>query len=98
MSISQKYFTSNLKLDFERYLIMRQSHCFPFPQLELWQKYISWERSNPLRTEEHALITRRVMFAYEQCLLCMGHHPNIWYEAASFLQESSRLLQEKGVS
>ena len=66
-------------------------------QLELWQKYISWERSNPLRVEDQVLITRRVMFAYEQCLLCLGHHPNVWYEAAVFLQESSRLLQEKGV-
>ena len=66
-------------------------------QLELWQKYISWERSNPLRVEDQVLITRRVMFAYEQCLLCLGHHPNVWSEAAVFLQESSRLLQEKGV-
>ena len=64
--------------------------------MDLWQKYISWERSNPLRTEDLALTTRRVMFAYEQCLLCMGHHPNIWHEAAAFLQESSRMLQEKG--
>jgi hypothetical protein len=29
---------------------------------------------------------------------CLGHHPNIWYKAALFLQESSRLLAEKGVS
>ena len=27
----------------------------------------------------------------------MGHHPDIWYEAALFLQESSKTLQEKGV-
>jgi cleavage stimulation factor subunit 3 len=66
-------------------------------QIDLWQKYIAWERSNPLRVEDQALITRRVMFAYEQCLLCLGHHANIWYEAALFLQESSRLLAEKGV-
>jgi cleavage stimulation factor subunit 3 len=37
------------------------------------------------------------MFAFEQCLLCLGHHPNVWYEAALFLQESSRILAEKGV-
>lgn len=65
-------------------------------QIELWQKYISWERSNPLRIEDQGLITKRVMFAYEQCLLCLGHHPNIWYEAAMFLQESSSILAEKG--
>jgi hypothetical protein len=38
-----------------------------------------------------------VMFAYEQCLLCLGHHPDIWYEAASYLEHSSRILSEKGV-
>lgn len=38
-----------------------------------------------------------VMFAYEQCLLCLGHHPDIWIEAASYLEQSSKLLAEKGV-
>ena len=36
------------------------------------------------------------MFAYEQCLLCLGHHPDIWYEAAAYLEQSSKLLTEKG--
>jgi cleavage stimulation factor subunit 3 len=67
-------------------------------QIELWQRYIAWERSNPLRVEDPALVTKRVMFAYEQCLLCLGHHPNIWYEAAVYLQDSSKALAEKGVS
>ena len=38
------------------------------------------------------------MFAYEQCLLCMAHHPDIWIEAAVFLEQASKLLGEKGVS
>ena len=38
------------------------------------------------------------MFAYEQCLLCLGHHPDIWIEAAVFLEQASKLLTEKGVS
>ena len=38
-----------------------------------------------------------VMFAYEQGLLCLGHHPDMWIEAASYLEHSSRLLTEKGV-
>lgn len=68
-----------------------------FCQVELWKKYIAWEKSNPLRSEDTALVTRRVMFAFEQCLLCVGHHPDIWYEAAQFLDISSKLLIEKGV-
>jgi len=39
-----------------------------------------------------------VMFAYEQALLCLGHHPDIWIEGAAFLQETSKVLTEKGVS
>ncbi|KAH8031565.1 hypothetical protein HPB51_019186 [Rhipicephalus microplus] len=67
-----------------------------YEQVELWKKYIAWEKSNPLRTDDHALITKRVMFAYEQCLLCLGHHPDVWYEAALFLEQSSKLLTDKG--
>lgn len=66
--------------------------------MELWKKYIIWEKSNPLNTEDTALITRRVMFAFDQALLCMSHHPDFWYEAAQFLDGSSKILSEKGVS
>ncbi|XP_077999834.1 cleavage stimulation factor subunit 3-like [Glandiceps talaboti] len=65
-------------------------------QVELWKKYIAWEKGNPLRTEDQTLITKRVMFAFEQCLLCLGHHPDIWYEAAQYLEQSSKLMSEKG--
>uniref|UniRef100_A0A1B6CGC0 Cleavage stimulation factor subunit 3 n=1 Tax=Clastoptera arizonana TaxID=38151 RepID=A0A1B6CGC0_9HEMI len=71
-------------------------HPEEIKQVELWKKYIAWEKSNPLRSEDTALVTRRVMFAFEQCLLCVGHHPDIWYEAAQFLEQSSKLLIEKG--
>ncbi|XP_005107016.1 cleavage stimulation factor subunit 3 [Aplysia californica] len=65
-------------------------------QVELWKRYIAWEKKNPLRTEDQSVITKRVMFAYEQCLLCLGHHPDIWIEAASYLDQSSKILMEKG--
>ncbi|KAL0281231.1 UNVERIFIED_CONTAM: hypothetical protein PYX00_002281 [Menopon gallinae] len=65
-------------------------------QVELWKKYITWERSNPLRSEDTTLVTKRVMFAFEQCLLCLGHHADFWYEAALFLEQSSAVLTEKG--
>jgi len=65
----------------------RQAPCLPptgsqeeTKQLELWRKYVSWEKGNPLRVEDQALIAKRVMFAYEQCLLCMGHHADIWQD------------------
>ncbi|XP_051824428.1 cleavage stimulation factor subunit 3-like [Antechinus flavipes] len=65
-------------------------------QVEMWKKYTQWEKSNPLRTEDQTLITKRVMFAYEQCLLVLSHHPDVWYEAAQYLEQSSKLLSEKG--
>lgn len=65
--------------------------------MEIWQKVIAWERSNPLRIEDQIQLNKRVMFAFEQCLLCLGHFPNIWHQAASHLQEISRVLSEKGV-
>lgn len=65
-------------------------------QVELWKKYITWEKGNPLRTEDQALITKRVMFAYEQCLLCLAYHPDVWIEAANYLEQSSKILTEKG--
>lgn len=70
---------------------------FSYFKVELWQKYIAWEKSNPLRTEDTALLTKRVVFALEQCLLCLGHHPDIWYQAAQFLEYSCKILAEKGV-
>lgn len=49
-------------------------------------------------SEDTTLVTKRVMFAFEQSLLCMGHHADFWYEAAQFLDSSSKTLTEKGVS
>ncbi|KAI9582248.1 hypothetical protein GQX74_015371 [Glossina fuscipes] len=66
-------------------------------QVELWKKFIAFEKSNPLRTEDTALITRRVMFATEQCLLVLTHHPAVWHQAAQFLDHSSKALADKGV-
>ena len=51
-----------------------------------------------MKVEDQLMLAKRVMFAFEQCMLCLGHHPKIWYEAALFLQDSSRLLAEKGVN
>lgn len=66
-------------------------------QVDLWKKFIAFEKSNPLRTEDTALITRRVMFATEQCLLVLTHHPAVWHQAAQYLDQSAQALAEKGV-
>uniref|UniRef100_F1KXJ8 Cleavage stimulation factor subunit 3 n=1 Tax=Ascaris suum TaxID=6253 RepID=F1KXJ8_ASCSU len=65
-------------------------------QLEMWRKYIQWEKTNPSGTEEYAHFARRVIFAYEQALLCLGYYPDIWYEASLFQQQAAVALAEKG--
>ena len=49
-----------------------------------------------MRSDDNSLIKKRVMYAYEQALLTWGHHPDIWYEAALFLERSANLVHEKG--
>ncbi|CAG9536291.1 unnamed protein product [Cercopithifilaria johnstoni] len=65
-------------------------------QLDMWRKYIQWEKSNPLGTEEYAYFAKRVIYAYEQALLCLGYYPDMWYEAALFQQQAAAVLAEKG--
>ncbi|VDK73511.1 unnamed protein product [Litomosoides sigmodontis] len=65
-------------------------------QLDMWRKYIQWEKSNPLGTEEYAYFAKRVIYAYEQAMLCLGYYPDMWYEAALFQQQAAAVLEEKG--
>ncbi|CAF2143536.1 unnamed protein product [Rotaria magnacalcarata] len=65
-------------------------------QVTAWRKFIFWERSNPLKTEDPLLVARRVVLAYEQCLLCLGFHSDLWYEACAFLEQTSREYSDKG--
>ncbi|CAJ0581719.1 unnamed protein product, partial [Mesorhabditis spiculigera] len=65
-------------------------------QVELWKKYIAWEKENPTETEEYAAFSRRVIYAYEEALLSLGFYPDIWYECAQFMQKTAKALEEKG--
>ncbi|CAJ0945592.1 unnamed protein product, partial [Mesorhabditis belari] len=65
-------------------------------QVELWKKYIGWEKENPTETEEYSGYAKRVIYAYEQALLCLGFYPDIWYECAQFMQQAAKTLEEKG--
>ncbi|KAJ8416258.1 hypothetical protein AAFF_G00382800 [Aldrovandia affinis] len=94
--VAKEYETVMKGLDRNAPSVPPQNNPQEAQQVEMWKKYIQWEKSNPLRTEDQTLITKRVMFAYEQCLLVLGHHPDIWYEAAQYLEQSSKLLAEKG--
>ncbi|CAG5134130.1 unnamed protein product [Candidula unifasciata] len=94
--VAKEYEVATRGLDKNAPSVPPQNSYNETKQVELWKKYIAWEKKNPLRTEDQTIITKRVMFAYEQCLLCLGHHPDIWIEAASYLDQSSKILTEKG--
>lgn len=93
------------ELDTLTRVIDRNSPCMPpstpqsadeIKQLAAWRKFISWERSNPLKTEDPLQVTRRVILAYEQCLLCLGYNTDLWYEACAYLEQTSRQYSERG--
>uniref|UniRef100_A0A0B7AJR0 Suppressor of forked domain-containing protein n=2 Tax=Arion vulgaris TaxID=1028688 RepID=A0A0B7AJR0_9EUPU len=94
--VAKEYEVATRGLDKNAPAVPPQNTYKEMKQVELWKKYIAWEKKNPLRTEDQTIITKRVMFAYEQCLLCLGHNPDIWIEAASYLDQSSKILAEKG--
>lgn len=37
------------------------------------------------------------MFATEQCLLVLSHHPDVWIMAAQYLDQTAKTLTEKAV-
>ncbi|KAL1557973.1 Cleavage stimulation factor subunit 77 [Salvia divinorum] len=46
-----------------------------------WKKLLTFEKGNPQRID-NASANRRITFAYEQCLMCLYHYPDIWYDYA----------------
>ena len=38
-----------------------------------------------------------VIFAYKQCLLVYGYHPDMWYDAVSYLENASKSASDRGV-
>lgn len=63
-------------------------------QIEIWRRYIAWEKSNPLRTENNHVLSKRISYAYKQYILCFGHHPQAWHEYASHLEDQIKTLSE----
>lgn len=37
------------------------------------------------------------MFAYKQYLLVYGYHPDVWYDAVSYLENASKTASDRGV-
>ncbi|KAI4255224.1 MAG: hypothetical protein L6R42_006835 [Xanthoria sp. 1 TBL-2021] len=58
-------------------------------QLEIWKKWIQWEKDDPLvlkegNEEERKQWRTRVVFVYQQAVMDMRFWPELWYDAAEF--------------
>ncbi|KAI3380650.1 hypothetical protein SNEBB_006274 [Seison nebaliae] len=51
-----------------------------------WKAYLDWEKTNPLKLDETQFI-ERILFFYDQALLTLAYHTDIWYESITFLLE-----------
>lgn len=65
-------------------------------QLELWQKYINWEKSNPLNFDDCFLLAKRVVYAYEQLLQHFAFHTSIWIALAQYIERCYRKILSEG--
>lgn len=73
-----------------KHLVSRPLHCIGAyegarikRQLLLWKQLLEYEMTNPLRLEPEAL-KKRVSFNFRQCISCLLHCPEVWYEYAMF--------------
>ena len=55
-------------------------------QLDIWKKWISWEKEDPLvlKDEDRKAYRERVIYAYQQALMPMRFWPELWFDAAEF--------------
>ncbi|KAM0196851.1 hypothetical protein ACHAPA_009988 [Fusarium lateritium] len=55
-------------------------------QVEMWKKWIAWEKEDPLvlRTDEPKTYNQRVLYVYKQALMALRFWPEIWVDAAEW--------------
>jgi len=52
-------------------------------QLDLWNKWIKYEKGNPENLDA-AVLGEVLQMVYDQCLCCLRFHPEIWLSLAKF--------------
>ena len=55
-------------------------------QVELWKKWIAWEKDDPLvlRDDEPEAYKMRVLYCYKQALMALRFWPEMWVDAAEW--------------
>lgn len=59
-------------------------------QVELWKKWIAWEKSDPLelKAEEPNTLNSRILYVYRQALMALRFWPEMWVDAAEWCWEN----------
>lgn len=59
-------------------------------QVELWKKWIAWEKEDPLvlKDDEPKAYKQRILYCYKQALMASRFWPEIWVDAAAWCFES----------
>ncbi|RAL15475.1 cleavage polyadenylation factor subunit RNA14 [Aspergillus homomorphus CBS 101889] len=55
-------------------------------QVEIWKRWIKWEKGDPLvlKEDDAATFKARVVYVYKQALMALRFLPEMWFEAAEF--------------
>ena len=55
-------------------------------QIELWKRWIQWEKDDPLvlKEEDAAAYKARVVYVFKQAVMALRFWPEIWFEASEF--------------
>lgn len=93
--IAKEYENVTRYLDRNSPCLAPQGSSEELKQKSYWKKYIEWEKSNPMKSEDIGVVSKRVVYAYEQCLLQMASHPDVYFEATLYLQQMSSIMAEK---
>ncbi|XP_062232368.1 cleavage stimulation factor subunit 77 [Phragmites australis] len=64
--------------------------CKEEQQCMAWKRLLAFEKGNPQRIDA-TTANRRVTFTYEQCLMYLYHHPDIWYDYAMWHAKNGSL-------
>ncbi|KAH7322862.1 hypothetical protein B0I35DRAFT_426617 [Stachybotrys elegans] len=68
-------------------------------QVELWKKWIAWEKEDPLvlKDDEPAAFKQRILYCYTQALMALRFWPEMWVEAAEWCFQNDIRQNEKSM-
>ncbi|KAJ2899933.1 uncharacterized protein MKZ38_002732 [Zalerion maritima] len=68
-------------------------------QVELWTKWISWEKDDPLniRTEDPKTYQQRILHVFKQALMALRFWPELWVDAAEWCFENEIVKDGKEI-